>query len=483
MPIQPQRVLSIIPPMTQLNTPYPSTAYLTGFLRSRGVDAVQEDLALALVLKLLSRDGLRARARVHRGAARARAHAAVDAFDRRTSTRYRAPSRPTIAFLQGRDPTLAHRIAGRSFLPEGPRFASLDVYVGRRWRRPAGLGLRRARHARPRPPPGHAVPERHRRRAARRGRPALRVRALRRAAGAEPAQLRAAGRRRWPRRSNLVDGTLHELTLQALARHRADAGAGVGALPRRGVRGLSHRAGDQGARPVHRHRARRRLRQHRAARADRAARLRLLRLRHARRRRAARCWRCSSTWHGRRSRSRLVRTFVRDADAGDRALRQLRRARRAPSPRSARPPGTACRWTATCRCSTCSTRCTGCGPTGAGTSSPWRTAATGRSAASATSASTTSRATRPPPRRRWSTASRPSSRETGQTGFHFVDEAAPPKALRALAAELQRRRLAISLVGQHPLREDLHARSCASCSPTAAASPSPAGSRWRPTGC
>jgi hypothetical protein len=38
-------VLSVIPPMTQLNTPYPSTAYLTGFLRSQGVDAVQEDLA------------------------------------------------------------------------------------------------------------------------------------------------------------------------------------------------------------------------------------------------------------------------------------------------------------------------------------------------------------------------------------------------------------------------------------------------------
>ena len=37
--------------------------------------------------------------------------------------------------------------------------------------------------------------------------------------------------------------------------------------------------------------------------------------------------------------------------------------------------------------------------------------------------------------------------ETGQTGFHFVDEAAPPKALKALAAELQRRRLAISWWG------------------------------------
>ena len=53
----PIRVLSVIPPMTQLNTPYPSTAYLTGFLRSRGIDAVQEDLALALVLRLFSAEG------------------------------------------------------------------------------------------------------------------------------------------------------------------------------------------------------------------------------------------------------------------------------------------------------------------------------------------------------------------------------------------------------------------------------------------
>jgi radical SAM superfamily enzyme YgiQ (UPF0313 family) len=37
--------------------------------------------------------------------------------------------------------------------------------------------------------------------------------------------------------------------------------------------------------------------------------------------------------------------------------------------------------------------------------------------------------------------------ETGQTGFHFVDEAAPPKMLRALAEELLRRRLVISWWG------------------------------------
>jgi CheY-like chemotaxis protein len=33
---------------------------------------------------------------------------------------------PVIGFLQGLDPTLAHRIAARGFVPEGPRFASLD---------------------------------------------------------------------------------------------------------------------------------------------------------------------------------------------------------------------------------------------------------------------------------------------------------------------------------------------------------------------
>lgn len=122
------RVLSVIPPMTQLNTPYPSTAYLTGFLRSRAVDAVQEDLALALVLKLLSAEGLtQVRAQIDAMPEASRSpmlHVFIDQFDR-----YLATIGPTIAFLQGRDPTLGHRIAGRGFLPEGPRFDSLDVYI------------------------------------------------------------------------------------------------------------------------------------------------------------------------------------------------------------------------------------------------------------------------------------------------------------------------------------------------------------------
>jgi radical SAM superfamily enzyme YgiQ (UPF0313 family) len=126
-PSRPVRVLSLIPPMTQLNTPYPSTAYLTGFLRSRAIDAVQEDLALALVLRLFTPAGLDAaktRALAMREADRsASVHAFLDQF-----ATYRSTIGPTIRFLQGGDATLAHRIAARGLLPEGPRFAALDAY-------------------------------------------------------------------------------------------------------------------------------------------------------------------------------------------------------------------------------------------------------------------------------------------------------------------------------------------------------------------
>ncbi|MFO1401613.1 MAG: radical SAM protein [Steroidobacteraceae bacterium] len=123
------RILSVIPPMTQLNTPYPSTAYLTGFLRSRGFAAEQVDLSLGLALKLLSADGLQdMHARV--GALPRRRHTTATRFFADRFEDYRATIAPAIRFLQGRDPTLAHRIASRRFLPEGPRFATLDGYVG-----------------------------------------------------------------------------------------------------------------------------------------------------------------------------------------------------------------------------------------------------------------------------------------------------------------------------------------------------------------
>ncbi len=121
------KVLSLIPPMTQLNTPYPSTAYLTGFLRSRQIDAVQEDLALALVLSFFTSQGI---SEIHTQAL------TLPEQDRSASVNYfldyfesyQDTIEPVIAFLQGRDSTLSHRINTRDFLPEGPRFFSLDAY-------------------------------------------------------------------------------------------------------------------------------------------------------------------------------------------------------------------------------------------------------------------------------------------------------------------------------------------------------------------
>lgn len=125
MPLRP--ALFLIPPLTQLNTPYPSTAYLTGFLRSRGYPAVQADLGLDMMLGVLSRPGLTdvfeaavERADTLPGEARqmlALRNAYLSTID------------PVIGFLQGRDLMLAPQLARRGFLPEGPRFATAQERV------------------------------------------------------------------------------------------------------------------------------------------------------------------------------------------------------------------------------------------------------------------------------------------------------------------------------------------------------------------
>jgi hypothetical protein len=126
--VAPVRVLSLIPPMTQLNTPYPATAYLTGFLRQHGVDARQADLSLELVLAWLTPAGVAALAERAEAIDGARRSAAVQRFLAQRAA-HLACVAPAVAFLQGRDPTLAHRINSRAFLPEGPRFASLEAYT------------------------------------------------------------------------------------------------------------------------------------------------------------------------------------------------------------------------------------------------------------------------------------------------------------------------------------------------------------------
>jgi radical SAM superfamily enzyme YgiQ (UPF0313 family) len=114
------RALLMTPPMTQLNTPYPATAYLTGFLRKNGFDCVQADPAIELVLKLFSREGLSQVA-----AELSQSEMPGIRFFLENQTRYIKTVEPAVRFLQGKDPSLALRIVSREFLPEGPRFRAI----------------------------------------------------------------------------------------------------------------------------------------------------------------------------------------------------------------------------------------------------------------------------------------------------------------------------------------------------------------------
>ncbi len=115
-------ILLVIPPLTQLNTPYPSTAFLTGFLRSRHYRAFQVDVGIQMVLTLFSRHGLTQVFEELRGRPKedmpGEARQMLSLADAYVST-----IEPVIEFLQGKDSSLAPRICQGSFLPEGPRFS------------------------------------------------------------------------------------------------------------------------------------------------------------------------------------------------------------------------------------------------------------------------------------------------------------------------------------------------------------------------
>lgn len=120
-----KKTLFVTPPFTQLNTPYPATAYLKGFLNTKGYPSAQADLGIDVILEIFSRKGL------ERMFAIIEAHPTTELSDnaeRILALRadYLSTIGPVIAFLQNKNPTLAHAISGRSYLPEASRFATLE---------------------------------------------------------------------------------------------------------------------------------------------------------------------------------------------------------------------------------------------------------------------------------------------------------------------------------------------------------------------
>lgn len=115
-------VYLLTPPFTQLNTPYPATAYLKGFLNTKGIRSYQSDLGIEVTLALFSEEGLK----------QLFSRISPNGFSENAQRIYALRDEyihtidATVRFLQGKDPTLAHLICNRNFLPEASRFTQLS---------------------------------------------------------------------------------------------------------------------------------------------------------------------------------------------------------------------------------------------------------------------------------------------------------------------------------------------------------------------
>jgi len=118
-------ILLITPPFTQLNTPYPATAYLKGFLFTKNIGAFQMDLGLEVILKLFSNAGLKQLFDIAEKGNHIHSENAQRIFALKND--YLNTIDSVISFLQGKSQTLARQICSDGFLPQASRFDTVDV--------------------------------------------------------------------------------------------------------------------------------------------------------------------------------------------------------------------------------------------------------------------------------------------------------------------------------------------------------------------
>ncbi|WP_421943721.1 B12-binding domain-containing radical SAM protein [Pedobacter sp.] len=115
-------IFAITPPFTQLNTPYPATAYIKGFLNTKNISSTQADLGIEVILELFSKKGLTDLFEVNNQKPKSDNAKRILAL----KDEYLKTIDAVIAFLQGKNPTLALQICGDDFLPQASRFAQLE---------------------------------------------------------------------------------------------------------------------------------------------------------------------------------------------------------------------------------------------------------------------------------------------------------------------------------------------------------------------
>lgn len=116
------QILLVTPPLTQLNTPYPATAVLKGFLVAEGHQVRQADLGIELINRVFSKQGLtdvflkatvNSKTPHHFRQMMVNQQAYIDTID------------AVMRYLQGKEPTLATRICNTDWLPQGKRFENM----------------------------------------------------------------------------------------------------------------------------------------------------------------------------------------------------------------------------------------------------------------------------------------------------------------------------------------------------------------------
>ena len=119
------KLFLVTPPFTQLNTPYPATAYIKGFLNTKNIASEQADLGIEVILALFSKKGLQDLFQVSNSKFQEdysenakRIFALQEEYIKTIDS--------VIAFLQGKNPTLALQICQEDFLPEASRFEQLE---------------------------------------------------------------------------------------------------------------------------------------------------------------------------------------------------------------------------------------------------------------------------------------------------------------------------------------------------------------------
>ena len=119
----PTKILLITPPFTQLNTPYPATPFLKGFLGSHGYEVFQADLGIELINRIFSRDGFQ---ELFGSVDKEGSRLSPNSFRiLRNKEHYLRTVDQVMGFLQYRDNTLAPRLCSDGFLPRASRFDQL----------------------------------------------------------------------------------------------------------------------------------------------------------------------------------------------------------------------------------------------------------------------------------------------------------------------------------------------------------------------